>query len=61
MKHKNNYIIGGIKRFFHCLINMHCMWDEWELGKHTCIGCYECKKTYWGVEMTVILPRRKNE
>ena len=43
----DNYIIAGIKRFFHCLMHLHCMWDEYEYGTHTRMGCYECKKEFW--------------
>ena len=46
-KMKDYYLIAVIKRFFHCLIHLHCMWDEWESGIHTYIGCYECKKKFW--------------
>lgn len=45
---KNNYVIARIKRFFHCITHLHCMWDEYdEHDKHIYMGCYGCKKKFW--------------
>lgn len=47
-KMKDYYLIAVIKRFFHCLIHLHCMWDEYDgNGRHTYMSCYECKRKFW--------------